>query len=265
MMKANVQMMLMGMTLATLIGTGCKKPPPPAPLTPPAPKTVVERTPDAPSKPVIEQFTAEPSTVTQGSPSTLRWNVSNATDISIDQGIGTLTSSNGSRTVTPSVDTSYTLVAKGVGGTVSATRTVSVRAADRPIVAPPPPARAPTRTFNESVSQDLRDAFFDYDQFVLRDDSRSVLTQDSDTLKSILNSFSSGNVILEGHCDDRGSGEYNLALGDRRAQAALDFVKGLGVNTERLKTVSYGKDRPQCTDATEDCWQKNRRVHFSPQ
>ena len=263
MMKANVHLMLMGMTLATLIGTGCKKPPPPPP--PPAPKTVVERAPEPPPKPSIDRFTAEPSTVTQGSPSTLRWGVSNATDISIDQGIGTLTSANGSRTVTPSVDTTYTLVAKGVGGTTSASVTVSVRAADKPIAPPPPPPRTPTRTFNESVSQDLKDAPFDYDQFTIRDDARSVLTADADTMKSILSSFSSGNVILEGHCDERGSGEYNLALGDKRAQAALDFLKGLGVGTDRLKTVSYGKDRPQCTDASEDCYQKNRRVHFSPQ
>lgn len=263
MMKANVHLMLMGMTLATLIGTGCKKPPPPPP--PPAPKTAVERAPEPPAKPVIDRFDAEPSTVTQGSPATLRWSVSNATDISIDQGIGTLTAANGSRTVTPSVDTTYTLVAKGLGGTTSASRTVSVRAADKPIAPPPAPSKSVTRTFNESVSQDLKDAFFDYDQFTIRDDSRSVLTGDADTLKSILGSFNSGNIILEGHCDERGSGEYNLALGDKRAQSALDFIKGLGVATDRLKTVSYGKDRPQCTEATEDCYQKNRRVHFSPQ
>ena len=264
MMKANVHLMLVGFTLATLIGTGCKKAPPPPPTAPP-PKAAVDRTPDAPPKPTIVRFTAEPSTVTQGSPSTLSWNVSDATDISIDQGIGTLTSSTGSRTVTPSVDTTYTLVAKGVGGTTSSSVTVSVRAADKPITPPPAPPKAPTRTFNESVSTDLKDAFFDYDQFTIRDDSRSILTTDSDALKSILGLYSSGNVILEGHCDERGSGEYNLALGDRRAQAALDFLKGLGVSTDRLKTVSYGKDRPQCTDPTEDCYQKNRRVHFSPQ
>lgn len=263
MMKANVQIMLVGMALATLIGTGCKKPPPPPP--PPAPKTVVEKAPEPPPKPTIDRFTAEPSTVTQGSPSTLRWGISNATDISIDQGIGTLTAANGSRTVTPSVDTTYTLVAKGLGGTTSASVTVSVRAADKPVVPPPAAPKTPTRTFNESVSQDLKDSFFDYDQFTIRDDSRSVLTQDADTLKSILSSFGSGNVILEGHCDERGSGEYNLALGDKRAQSALDFLKGLGVGSDRLKTVSYGKDRPQCSDAAEDCYQKNRRVHFSPQ
>ena len=264
MMKANAKLMLLGMTLATLIGTACKKPPPPAP--PPAPKTIVEKTPEPPAKPSVESFTAGPSTVTQGSPSSLRWSVSNATDISIDQGIGTLTSANGSRSVTPSVDTTYTLVAKGLGGTTSASVTVNVRPADKPIaIPPPPPTKTVTRTFSESVTQDLKDAFFDYDQFTLRDDSRSVLTQDSDVLKSIISSFSGGNVILEGHCDERGSGEYNLALGDKRAQSALDFLRGLGVGTDRLKTVSYGKDRPQCTEATEDCYQKNRRVHFSPQ
>ena len=265
MMKANVQLMLMGMTLASLIGTGCKKAPPPPP--PPVSKPVVEKAPEPPAKPGILSFTAGPITVTQGSPSTLRWEVSNATDISIDQGIGTLTAASGSRSVTPSVDTTYTLVAKGLGGTTSASVTVSVRPPDKPIATEPPPmtTKTPTRTFSETISQDLRDAFFDYDQYTLRDDSRSVLTQDSESLRAILGSFSAGNVILEGHCDERGSGEYNLALGDKRAQSALDFLKGLGVATDRLKTVSYGKDRPQCTDATEDCYQKNRRVHFSPQ
>ena len=262
MLKANVKLLLMGMTVATLIGTGCKKPPPPPP--PPAPKTVTEKAPEPPAKPVIESFTAGPSTVTQGSPSTLRWTVANATDISIDQGIGTLTAASGSRTVTPSVDTTYTLVAKGLGGTTSSSVTVNVRAADKPI-APPPAPKTVSRTFSESVSQDLKDAYFDYDQFTIRDDSRTVLTSDSESLKSILSSFTAGNVILEGHCDERGSGEYNLALGDKRAQSALDFLKGLGVSTDRLKTVSYGKDRPQCTDASEDCYTKNRRVHFSPQ
>lgn len=255
-------MMLVGVSLATLVGTGCKKAPPPAPP-PPAPPKVVEKAPEPPPKPVIERFTAEPSAVVQGNPSTLRWSVSNASDISIDQGIGTLTSASGSRSVTPSADTTYTLVAKGLGGTASASVTVSVRPADKPV--PPPPPKAPTRSFNEALSQDVKDAYFDFDKFDVRDDARTALTGDAAALKTILGFYNAGNVILEGHCDERGSGEYNLALGDKRAQVALDFLKGLGVPTDRLKTVSYGKDRPQCTEQNEDCYQKNRRVHFGAQ
>ena len=264
-MTRSVRHTMFGLGLiAALIGTGCKPKPVAPPPTPPAPKTDTARIPDAPPKPSISQFTAEPSTVTQGSPSTLRWRIDNASDLSIDQGIGTLTSSVGSRTVTPSVDTTYTLVAKGVGGTTSASVTVNVRAADRP-VAPPPEVKPSTRTFNEAVTADVRDAYYDYDRFDVRDDARPILTKDADALKVILGFYGSGNVIVEGHCDERGSGEYNLALGDRRAQSALDFLKGLGVGSDRMKTVSYGRDRPQCGEPTEDCYQKNRRVHFSPQ
>jgi len=71
-------------------------------------------------------------------------------------------------------------------------------------------------------------------------------------------------VIVEGHCDERGSAEYNLALGDRRATAAKDFLVQLGVPADRLKTISYGKERPQCTEENEQCWQRNRRAHLSP-
>ena len=256
--------MMLGAGMVTLIGTGCK-PKPVAPPPPPPPKSEAPRVPDVPPKPLIAMFTAEPSTVIQGSPSTLRWRVDGASELSIDQGIGTLTSNNGSRTVTPSVDTTYTLLAKGVGGITSATVTVNVRPADRPIAPPPPEIKPSTRTFNEAVTQDVRDAYYDYDKFDVRDDARSTLTRDADALKVILGFYNSGNVILEGHCDERGSGEYNLALGDRRAQSALEFLKGLGVVTDRMKTVSYGRDKPQCSEPTEECYQKNRRVHFSPQ
>ena len=262
-MKFTVHTTLLVFGLTAMMTTGCKKPKPPAP-TPPPPKTEAAKTPDAPPKAVVNSFTASPETVVQGSPATLRWSVSNASDVSIDQGIGVMTGNTGSHDVTPSVDTSYTLVAKGPGGIDSKTITVHVRAADRPI-APPPEVKPSTRTFNEAVTQDVKDAYYDYDKYEVRDDARSALTRDADALKAILGFYGTGNVIVEGHCDERGSGEYNLALGDRRAQSAVEFLKTLGLSSERMKSVSYGKDRPQCTDPAEDCYQKNRRVHFSPQ
>ena len=76
--------------------------------------------------------------------------------------------------------------------------------------------------------------------------------------------FPNTTVIIEGHCDERGSAEYNLGLGDRRASAARDFLTRLGLPGDRLIKVSYGKERPQCTESNETCWQKNRRVHFAP-
>ena len=98
----------------------------------------------------------------------------------------------------------------------------------------------------------------------IRADGRDALTHDAALLKQIFQQDPNFSVVVEGHCDERGSAEYNLALGDRRATAAKDFLVQLGVPADRLKTISYGKERPQCTEATEECWQKNRRAHLSP-
>jgi peptidoglycan-associated lipoprotein len=113
------------------------------------------------------------------------------------------------------------------------------------------------------LSSNVADAFFDYDKSDIRDDARAALTKDADALKAIFADFPDATITIEGHCDERGSAEYNLALGDRRATAAKDFLTQLGVPADKLKTISYGKERPQCTDHTEECWQKNRRAHFS--
>ena len=110
---------------------------------------------------------------------------------------------------------------------------------------------------------EVQDAFFDYDKSDIREDARAALTRSADALKAILADFAGQSIGIEGHCDERGSAEYNLGLGDRRATAAKEFLTQLGVPADRLRTVSYGKERPQCTESTEDCWQKNRRAHFS--
>lgn len=114
------------------------------------------------------------------------------------------------------------------------------------------------------MTSDLQDAYFDYDKSDIRSDARDALTKDATALKSILADFPNAVIVLEGHCDERGSAEYNLGLGDRRASAAKDFLVQLGLPADKVKTISYGKERPQCTDSNEACWQKNRRAHFSP-
>ena len=116
----------------------------------------------------------------------------------------------------------------------------------------------------QRLSSDVQDAYFDYDKTDIRSDAGGVLTQNAAALKSILSDFPNASINIEGHCDERGSAEYNTGLGDRRASAAKDFLQGLGVPADRLKTISYGKERPQCTEQEESCWQKNRRVHFVP-
>jgi len=114
----------------------------------------------------------------------------------------------------------------------------------------------------------IRDAYFELDRHDLRADARQALTADAELLKQILKQIQSWDpaiqIIVEGHCDERGSAEYNLALGAMRADAAKDFLQSLGVPAATLGTISYGKERPQCTMQTEECWQKNRRAHLAP-
>jgi len=132
--------------------------------------------------------------------------------------------------------------------------------------APPPPPPPPAKkTLQERLANEVQDAFFDYDKSDIREDARAVLTRNADALKSILQEFPDAVITVEGHCDERGSAEYNLGLGDRRATSAKDFLVQLGVSADKLKNISYGKERPQCTESNEACWQKNRRAHFSAQ
>jgi peptidoglycan-associated lipoprotein len=235
--------------------SGCKKkappPPPPPPPVQPAPP------PPPPPAPDITEFSAEPSTIERGQSSTLKWSVSNATEITIDHGVGTV-QSNGTKSVYPTETTTYSLRAAGPGGTLNKTATVTVTAPPPP----PPPPPAPRPSLSERVSS-LQDAFFDYDKSDIREDARAALTKGADALKSIFQEFPSAVITVEGHCDERGSAEYNLGLGDRRATAAKDFLVQLGVPADKLKTISYGKERPVCTESNEECWQRNRRAHFS--
>jgi peptidoglycan-associated lipoprotein len=103
------------------------------------------------------------------------------------------------------------------------------------------------------------DVRFDYDSADLRDGDRAILNKNADLLKR----YDFLKVTVEGHCDERGSIEYNLALGERRARAAYDYLVSLGVPAARLKTVSYGKEVPLCTEANESCWARNRRAHLA--
>jgi peptidoglycan-associated lipoprotein len=240
---------------------GCKKKvPPPAPPPPPPPVTATPTAP-TPAAPTVASFTAEPTSIQRGQSATLRWEVTGSvTSVAIDQGLGTVQNS-GNRRVTPSDSTTYTLTATGPGGSITGSATVNVSAPPPP---PPPPAPMTTRTIIERLSSDVQDAFFDYDKTDIRSDARDALTQDASALKTILNDFPGASIVIEGHCDERGSAEYNLGLGDRRASSAKEFLQSLGVPADRLKTISYGKERPQCTEQGEACYQKNRRVHFAP-
>jgi peptidoglycan-associated lipoprotein len=248
---------LLAMALV-VFASGCKKPVKPGPPPPvarndgPPPTTA--------SRPVIASFTAEPTTIEKGQSSTLRWTINNATDMTIDQGLGAI-QSRGQRQVFPANTTTYTLTASGPGGTDTRSVTVEVSAALAPPIGPKAGATESGASMLQGQGQD---AYFDYDSHDIRPDARTALTADADLLRRIFAQEPNFTVIVEGHCDERGSAEYNLALGDRRATAAKDFLVQLGVNGDKLKTISYGKERPQCTDPSESCYQKNRRAHLAP-
>jgi peptidoglycan-associated lipoprotein len=181
--------------------------------------------------------------------------------VTINNGLGTVASA-GRQSVNPMVTTTYTLTANGPAGSTTAAATVTITAP------PPPPGPEPRRpnpagTLESRVQADLKDAFFDYDAVSIREDARTALMADADALKRIFMDFPGAIVNVEGHCDERGSAEYNLGLGDRRASSARDLLVQLGVPAAQLRTISYGKERPQCTEADETCYQKNRRAHLS--
>ena len=109
----------------------------------------------------------------------------------------------------------------------------------------------------------LNDALFDYDKATIRDDARAVLQDDVQVIRQILATHPAQKLLIEGHCDERGSEEYNMALGDRRAAAAKEFLVSMGISPAQLNVISYSNSRPVCTDRSEDCWQKNRRAHVT--
>jgi peptidoglycan-associated lipoprotein len=231
-------------------------------IRPPMPDTSGQNT-----KPAIASFTAEPGAIEAGQSAILRWSTAGATDMNIDPDIGAVQSS-GSRSVSPLSTTTYQLSVSGPGGADSKMATVEVRR-----MAPPSDdggsgsGRGVGRDSRPAVirlTQDSQDAFFNYDSNELRPDARDALTKNAALLKSIFAAAPDFHVIVEGHCDERGSAEYNLGLGDRRAAAAKEFLVELGVSADKLQIVSYGKDKPQCTDANEGCYQKNRRAHLAP-
>ena len=243
--------------------TACSKKVPAPALPPQAKPTPPEPPPPTAPAARITAFGAEPRSIQRGQSATLTWSVANATDSTIDNGIGTV-AANGTRQVFPTNTTTYTLTASSAGGNDTRSVTVEVTAPPAP---PPPPPPAPKVSGSDMFNREIAsagDALFDYDKSDIRDDARTVLTTDADALKRIFAADPSFSVVLEGHCDERGSAEYNLGLGDRRATAAKDFLVQLGVPADKIRTISYGKDRPVCTDATEACYQRNRRAHLAP-
>jgi peptidoglycan-associated lipoprotein len=224
---------------AVLMLGACKKktapPPPPPPPAAPSPTAAIS---------------VSPNTIEKGQSASLTWQASNATDVSID-GIGAVQAT-GSQSVSPSDSTTYHLVAKGAGGTQEATARLTVT---QP---PPPVAATPSPTDEDLFGQTVKDIYFDYDKSDIRGDQQASMQGDA----QFLNQHTNINFTIEGHCDERGSTEYNLALGDQRASSVKNALVSAGVSASRIKTISYGKEKPFCLESNEACWQQNRRGHF---
>ena len=245
MQYSNRKSLIVAASLAALLTVaGChkKNPAPPPPPAPPA---------TAPTP--MATITAEPSTIVPGASSVLTWKTSDATNVSI-VGLGQVASS-GTQTVQPTQTTSYHLIAQGDGGSADATATVTVASA-----APPPAAPITETGIDENAFEAaVKPVFFDYDSYDVRPDAQSTIQANA----NFLNQHPELKVVIGGYCDERGSTEYNLALGENRANAAKQALVTAGVSPDRLRTVSYGKEKQFCSDHTEACWQQNRRSQFT--
>lgn len=215
-------------------------------------KKVAQATPPPPPPPPSPRATlaANPAVIEQGQSTTLTWQTENASNVNIN-GVGEVAAS-GSRTVTPGASMTYTLTAKGPGGLRDASTRVTVNAR---------PAKAPTPSISDEdlFARNVRDVFFDYDKSSIRPDQAANAQSDA----TFLAQHPLIKVVVEGHCDDRGSEEYNLALGTSRAESLKQALLKQGVSANRVTTVSYGKEKPFCTQDNDQCWQKNRVDHFS--
>ena len=195
--------------------------------------------------------TAEPTSVEAGHAVVLSWTSQNATDFELQPGLGKQ-QAQGSTSVTPQESTTYTFVASGPGGRTGCTARVTIAAA-----APPPPSAVREESVLDAFKSQVKDAYFDTDKANLRADAQQALAADAAFFKA----HPDIKFTIEGHCDERGSEEYNLGLGDRRAAVAKNYVVALGISADRISTISYGKDRPVCKENDESCWWKNRRAH----
>jgi peptidoglycan-associated lipoprotein len=211
---------------------------------------VGKATPPPPPPPVpTASISASPNTLQQGQATQLTWQSQNANEITID-GLGTVAAS-GSRSVSPSESTTYKMMAKGPGGSQEASARVTVTA--------PPPVASSGPSDAELFAQNVKDLYFDYDKYDVKSDEQAILKADA----QFLSAHPNYKLMISGHCDERGSEEYNLALGSNRADTVRDQLVRLGISTDRIKTISYGKEKPFCSEENDQCWHSNRRAHFS--
>lgn len=238
---------LLTLTAATMLMlVGChKKASAPPPYT--APSIAAAAAPTA-------TITASPEAIDVGQSVVLTWRTTGATTVSID-GVGPVNLS-GTQNVTPSNSTNFHLTATGDGGTADANVRVTVRV-------PVAPTAGSSSNLGDTGTDAafhaaVQDVFFDYDSYDLRPDA----TTSAGNAAAYLNAHTGIKVLIGGYCDERGSAEYNLALGENRANAAKTALVNAGVPASRVRVVSYGKEKQFCTEQAESCYQQNRRAQF---
>jgi peptidoglycan-associated lipoprotein len=239
--------------IAAVTLTGCKKHVAAAPATTPP----VQPAP-APPAPTIT-LRAAPASIDRGQATSLQWEARNASSVRIEPELGNV-QNQGTRSVNPSSSVTYTATATGPGGSAADSARVTVRV---PATAAPtrPEPRVDARvSVEELFRQNMKTIYFDYDKAEIRPDQVAPLQADAAWLKG----QSALKFTIEGNCDERGSEEYNLGLGDRRANVVKEFLIKQGIDPSSIKTISYGEERPVCRETTEECYQRNRRAAFEP-
>ena len=242
---------LLGLLAVTVIGAGCAKHAPPVAATPSAPAPVTA----PPARPTVT-LQASSTFIQRGESSTLTWSSTNATTLTLNPAVGTVAAvaPEGSSKVSPTESTTYTITATGPGGSAEQSIRITVSAAAAPVVVD----NGPSETVDQMFLREVHDAYFDYNKADIRPDAKDALSQTAQFLRT----HADIKVIVEGYCDERGTTEYNLGLGQKRADAVKQFLESLGITPDRLSTTSFGKEKPFCNEHTEACWQQNRRGHF---
>lgn len=202
-------------------------------------------------------ISANPTTISSGDSVELTWSTSDANSVRID-GIGDVPNS-GKRTVSPAESTTYRVVAHGDGGTGEDSVRVTVNRNQEGNGGDDKDHESISDIEAQQFSTSMEDIFYGYDAYKLDDASQAILAKDA----AFLAKHPHIHFTIGGYCDERGSSEYNLALGQNRAESARKALVAAGVGDNRIRIVSYGKEKPFCTQSSEECWAKNRRAGFT--
>jgi peptidoglycan-associated lipoprotein len=232
--------------------SACHKAVPPQPIA---------ATATAPPLPPAVSLSADRTTITAGQTVTLTWQSTNATVVLLDNSIGNVALT-GSRQISPQTSTSYSATARGPGGSATSAsvritvNVVPATVARQSAIPSSVPVRSPSLA--EQFQSNMQNVLFDYDKATIREGEAVKLEAGARWLRD----NADVRFTIEGNADERGSQEYNVALGDERAAAVKKFLSAQGIPENRMATISYGEEKPACREENERCWQRNRRAQF---